>query len=166
MTEAFEVEYLSWKGADGGAIRCQPEAESFYRDIAQWLSDRGDLYFFVLRLNGRMIAFYLCVASQGVLFPLKNGYDQSTASHLSPGKLLTYETIKSLFEKRIIRELNFPGPCYPWIMEWTSRSRCYEWFKIYPRSLMGWYGYGTQYGWKIYLKRFKIIRRIKEWIMA
>lgn len=164
LTEVFEVEYRSWKGTQGSAIKCLPEVERFYRGIARWASEKGNFWLFNLRLNNRLVAFYFCLESQGTIFWLKTGYDETSFSHLSPGKLLMFEMLKYLFTEPKVLELNFPGPCAGWMMEWTTLSRDKEWIQIYPRSLVGWYEYWYRYGWKVYLKQFNTVRRIKTWV--
>ena len=48
----FDIEYHSWKGRDGTAIKCLAEVEAFYRRLAHWSADRDSLILFLLKLDG------------------------------------------------------------------------------------------------------------------
>lgn len=168
LSEAFEVELRGWKGKEGTAIKCLPEVERFYRGLAGWGSREGRFYLFAIRLNGEVIAFNLCLSSQKTLFLLKTGYDEEKYSSFSPGHLLQYEMLKRLFEEGEFGRYTFGGVLSPWKLEWTApdRTYSYQWLEVYPASLIGRLEYEYRYGWKLFLKRFRTVRRIKEWMTA
>jgi CelD/BcsL family acetyltransferase involved in cellulose biosynthesis len=165
LSEAFDVEYRSWKGKEGTAIKCLPDVERFYRELVQRKPPSGRFHLFSLRLKGRMIAFNLCVSSHKTLFLLKTGYNDEEFSALSPGQLLHYEMLRHLFEGAEFRRYTFGGVVSPWKTDWTDPERSYrfQWLEGYPATLLGRLEYGCRYGWKTYLKRFRTARRIKEW---
>jgi|SRR5579883_601887 len=162
MTELFDVEYRSWKGAQGTAIRCSEDTESLYRGVAQWAMKKGCLYIFTLRLNGRLIAFDLCVSGGRTLFAMKTGYDQELAARFSPGNLMRYRLIEYLFQTEQFDRYDFLGPFYPWKREWTSQANTSTSVEIYPRTVSGWGAYLRKYGWKEPLRRLPYLDRVAK----
>lgn len=158
----FEVEYRSWKGRAGTAIKCQPEVEQFYRLLAVMATRESRLLLFLLKLDETPIAAYFCLSSAETVFMLKSGYDENFAS-LSPGTLLHQEIIKYLFGLPKIKVCNLMGTCDSWKMDWTPHSGEYSWLRVYPKTWIGWSLYASELG-RAYLKRVNFLRRAKDWI--
>ncbi len=152
ITELFDVEFRSWKGQQGTAMKCVPEKDAFYRGIARWALTKEYLYIFTLRLNGQLIAFDFCIASATTMFALKTGYDQTVAGRFSAGNIMRYQLLEYLSSAGFAR-YDFLGPCYPWKLEWTSQNNTATSLEVYPRTPKGWYGYLRKYGWKAPLRR-------------
>ncbi|MBI3805583.1 MAG: GNAT family N-acetyltransferase [Nitrospirae bacterium] len=157
----FEIESRSWKGKGGTAMKSDPEAERFYRELAHWAMTEGCLFLFLLKLDGVPIAGSFCLSSGKTVFLLKPGYDDSFSA-LSPGSLLQAEVLKYLFMLPEISVYNFLGACDRWKTEWTSTAGNVGSLKVYPRSLNGWGRYVLKYGWKDLLKRSPAFRRAKN----
>ena len=159
LAELFEVEYRSWKGDGGSAIKCDPEATRFYQAMTRWAVAKGCLYVFCLRLDGRLIAFDLCVAGGRTMFAFKTGYDQSFAAKLSPGNQMRLRVIEYLFATGQFDCYDFLGPVYPWKLEWTSQANIATSLELYSHDIPGWYAYFRKYGWKVPFRRS---RRLAE----
>lgn len=160
LAELFEVEYRSWKGDRGSAIKCDPDAKRFYQAMARWAAARGCLYVFCLRLDGRLLAFDLCVAGGRTMFAFKTGYDQSFAARLSPGNQMRYRVIQYLFGTGQFDCYDFLGPFYPWKLEWTSQANTSTSLELYAPGIAGWYAYFRRYGWKAPLKRSRLLAEL------
>lgn len=93
LADIFRVEASGWKGEKGTAIASSPTTRRFYEDVARWAAKQGWLRIALLRLDGRVAAFELCIGAYGVLYALKSGYD---AAHrpLGPGILLTGDVLQ------------------------------------------------------------------------
>lgn len=159
----FDVEYNSWKGQEGTAIKCQTDVERFYRLFADKAMQRGELILQILTLEEIPVAADYCLRSGETVYLVKTGYNEAFAS-LSPGVLLRFHSLKYLFEQPEISTYSFLGVCDPWKMRWTSLSEEYGHIKIYPKSLRGWNRYSIEHGWKDLLKRSSMIRRAKNWL--
>ena len=61
LREGFAIEGSGWKAERGSAIASQPETHAFYTDVARWAAARGWLRLAFLRLDGRALAFDLCI---------------------------------------------------------------------------------------------------------
>jgi CelD/BcsL family acetyltransferase involved in cellulose biosynthesis len=161
----FDIEFKSWKGRNGTAIKCLPETEAFYRDLAHWAVSNGSLLLLILKLDDVPIAADYCFICEETIFLLKPAYDESF-SNISPGNLLHYKALEYLSENKQITRCNFLGACEEWKMEWTSNTSDYGFIRVYPKSLKGRTQYLYDYGWKNFLKRFDAVRRIKTYIEA
>jgi CelD/BcsL family acetyltransferase involved in cellulose biosynthesis len=164
LTDLFEVEFNSWKGAEGTAIKCSEVTETFYRGIARWAVARGRLYLFTLRFNGSAVAFAFCIAAGKSVFLLKSGYDES-AARLSPGILLRYEMLRYLFGRGDVETFDFLGIWSETKRLWTSTGTEHTALEIYPPTISGWCAYLAKYGWKQPLKRsrrvIELVRRFR-----
>lgn len=154
---AFQIEYNSWKGRDGTAIKCNADTEEFFRGIACWAMMNNYLHLFIISMGDMPIAMNFCFNSGRTLFGLKQGYDES-AKNLSPGNLLFFEMFDYLFKTPELSIYNFFGACEPWKMEWTRQMHKYGWIKVYPNSLSGKSRCFLDYGWKKGLKKFAAVR--------
>jgi hypothetical protein len=159
----FEVEYNSWKGKNGTAIKCLAEVEHFYRQLAYRSMEHGHLILFMLKLDDVPIASDFCLYSGHTVFLLKSGYDESF-HHYSPGNLLRFEMFKYLYNDPGVSTYDFLGACDPWKMEWTGKAYEYGSVKVYPKSLKGWSAYMFQHGWKDIMKKSRTVRRLKAWM--
>jgi hypothetical protein len=163
LDSLFEVEYRSWKGKQGTAIKCQANVQYLYQHLAYWAMRENHLLLFILRLNETPIAASFCVSAGKTVFLLKPGYDESF-SNFSPGSLLQHEVLKYLFSRPDIRIYNFLGACDPWKMEWTTILGEQVAIRFYPKSIKGWCRYLIEYGWKDFLKKFRFARYVKDWM--
>jgi CelD/BcsL family acetyltransferase involved in cellulose biosynthesis len=166
LTELLDVEFRSWKGAQGTAMKCDPRSERFYSAVAEWAMARDSLAIFVLRLDGRMVAFDLCVIGGRTIFALKTGFDETAAARFSPGNLMRAQLIESLYRSGEFDRYDFLGLCFPWKLEWTPLSNTLAWMEIYPPTVAGRIVYFLKRGWKLPLKRsvrlMKALRRIRD----
>lgn len=156
LNEVFDAEYRSWKGKCGTAIRCREDAEAFYRALAHQATERRSLRLFLLWLDDRVTAACFCLARGRTLFVLKTGYDEAYR-HLTPGILLLAEVLSYCREKGDFSVCDLRGVCEPWKMEWTDKTGESGMIRIFPSCAAGTLEYLASYGWKQYLKRFRLV---------
>jgi len=121
LEEGFAVEAAGWKGRQGTAIASQPRTRQFYEGVARWAAGRGWLVLAFLRLDGRPLAFDLCLERSGVHYLLKTGYDPAFQEY-APGKLLRREMVARAFNGGLTT-YEFLGTDQPWKLEWTTTRR-------------------------------------------
>lgn len=153
LDEAFAVEGSGWKASKGTAINQSAEKSEWYRSISLWAAKQGVLRMYLLRLNGRLIAFDLGLESGQTVFALKTGYDEHIATRFSAGNLMRCEVLKSLWSRPEIDRYDFLGETFPWKLEWTSFTDEVSSVFVYPRTLRGWAQYMLKYGWKQPVKK-------------
>lgn len=97
LSEGFALEASGWKGEQGTAILSKPETRAFYTDLCRWAAARQMLRLVFVRLDGRPIAFNLCLEDGRALYALKPGHSEEMTRY-GPGALLIYRTIERAFE--------------------------------------------------------------------
>ena len=121
LEEGFRIEGSGWKGAGGTAILSRPETVRFYTEMARWAAQRGWLRLAFLRLDGKPVAFNLCLEQGGVHYLLKSGYDEAHAD-IAPGKVLRFEMIGRAFCLGL-SSYEFLGSAEHSKLDWTSTTR-------------------------------------------
>jgi CelD/BcsL family acetyltransferase involved in cellulose biosynthesis len=135
LAEALQVEAAGWKGARGTAIASWADTRRFYGEVARWAVARGWLRLAFLRLDGRPIAFDLCLEENCVHYLVKTGYDP-VYREFGPGKLLHQEMLARAFAGDV-RTYQFLGADDPWKLEWTSSTREAIVMQAFRKSLTG-----------------------------
>jgi CelD/BcsL family acetyltransferase involved in cellulose biosynthesis len=146
LVEGFAIEGSGWKTENGTAINSLKDAQTFYRRLSRWAAERGYLRLAFLRLDGRALAFDLCLEAGGSFYALKGGFDVEFRS-LGPGVVLTYESIRRAFESEALHAYEFLGTSDEYKLQWTSATRPRVRFQVFSRSPLGLLQYaGWQHG--------------------
>ncbi|MEA2308961.1 MAG: hypothetical protein QOI65_1247 [Thermoleophilaceae bacterium] len=135
LAEGFRLEGSGWKEEAGTAILSDPSVEGFYTDVARWAAERGWLRLAFLRLDGRALAFDMCLEHGGAFYVLKGGFDVAQR-RLGPGTLLTHHGIERAFE-RGLASYELLGQADDYKRSWTSATRERVRFQAFPRSVAG-----------------------------
>jgi CelD/BcsL family acetyltransferase involved in cellulose biosynthesis len=135
LEEGLRLEGSGWKEKQKTAIVSQPETYSFYLEIAGWAARRGWLALAFLRLDGRAIAFDLCLEAGGILYVVKGGFD-TAYRRLGPGMLLTHAALRRAFEQGL-RSYELLGAAEPYKLVWASETHDRVRFQAFARSLSG-----------------------------
>jgi CelD/BcsL family acetyltransferase involved in cellulose biosynthesis len=144
LDDGFRVEASGWKGAAGTAIVSQPETETFYREVAREFARRGELRFSRIELDGRTVAFDLCLLHAGRLHLLKTGFDEDFR-RLAPGLVMRLSIIESCFEQGL-RSHELLGGESEWKAKFQTGTRPHVSLRTYRRTPPGLarYGYRTK----------------------
>jgi CelD/BcsL family acetyltransferase involved in cellulose biosynthesis len=136
LDEGLSIEGSGWKTDAGSAILSCPHTERFYRRVADWAREEGWLKLALLRLDGRMIAFDLCLQAGGAVCALKGGFDPEMR-RFGPGTLLTYESLARAFAAEDIVSYEFLGTDEPYKMTWTDTTRERVRVRSFRRTVSG-----------------------------
>jgi CelD/BcsL family acetyltransferase involved in cellulose biosynthesis len=140
LDEGFAIEGSGWKAKRGTAISSQEETDAFYRRVAEWAAEHGWLRLAFLRLEGRALAFDLCLEAAGAAYVLKGGFDPEYR-RFGPGAVLTHESLKRAFADPVIRSYEFLGAADEYKLAWTDTVRERERLQAFRRSPLGTLGY-------------------------
>lgn len=135
LDEGFAVEGSGWKDREGTSLEADRRLGAYYRDLARWAADAGELRLFFIRLDGRAIAFGLCVLTAGGLYAFKIGYDEALAQ-LSPGVLLIHRMVRWTFEHGVDR-FDFAGHDAPYKATWATGHLHQERLTAFSRAPRG-----------------------------
>jgi CelD/BcsL family acetyltransferase involved in cellulose biosynthesis len=109
LMRGFEVENRSWKGRNGTSVLKSTDMVEAYTKQATELARCGQLHLALMQHDGRDIAFALGMVAKRTYFSLKIGYDDAFADY-SPGVLLRWRLLKTLFEDEALERIDFFGP--------------------------------------------------------
>ena len=123
LDAGLKLEAAGWKGEGETAVLSNPETEHFYRSVAERFDARGELRLSAMRLDGRLVAFDLCLTSPRRLYLLKTAYDESL-SKLAPGLVMRLSVIERCFELGL-EAFEFLGPTYEWKLKFSTSERAH-----------------------------------------
>ncbi len=120
MELCFALEDRSWKGAAGTSVLRVPGLREYYLQEAQIMRDRSQLHLWLLRLDGRIIAFEYCHLAHGTCYSHKLSFDPRYAA-FSPGRILRYHQLESYFGDPNIHLLDTLGSMCRAKAAWATR---------------------------------------------
>jgi CelD/BcsL family acetyltransferase involved in cellulose biosynthesis len=135
LAEGFAIEGSGWKTENGSAIDSRPETLGFYTGIARWAAANGWLRLAFLRLDGRALAFDMCIEAGAVVSVLKGGFDREY-SRFGPGVVLTYESLARAFANGL-ESFEFLGTADAYKLVWTDSVRDRRRLQVFSRSPLG-----------------------------
>lgn len=136
LQEGFRLEGSGWKDAQGSAILSDGSTRRFYGDVARWANARGELLLAFLRLDGRAIAFDLCLEAAGRTYVLKGGFDPAFR-RFGPGMVLTYESLRRVFDSGGAQSYELLGDADPYKLSWTEKVRDLVRLQAFGRTIPG-----------------------------
>jgi CelD/BcsL family acetyltransferase involved in cellulose biosynthesis len=139
LDEGLAVEGSGWKTEQGTAIAQDPTTERFYREVAQWASERGWLDLGFVRVGGRAVAFSYMLVVHRVVHVVKVGFDPAYARY-AVGTLLTSEAIERAF-RRGMEVYDFLGAEDRYKLDWTDDVRERVRVQAFDRSARGTAGF-------------------------
>ena len=136
LDEGFGVEGSGWKTENRSAIVSKPHVEFFYREVGRWAARRGWLRLAFLRLDGRPLAFDMCIEYGGATYVLKGGFDPEYR-RFGPGSLLTWDSLERAFADPAIASYELLGTDDPYKLNWTETVRERVRLQAFRRSPLG-----------------------------
>jgi len=135
LDECFQLESRGWKGRRGEPADGDPRIRAFYSALAERTSTDNSFSLFLLRLDGKLIAFHYGLTRHGSYSLLMTSYDEALRE-CSPGHLLVEEVLKDCFAAGV-REFDFLGCDLEWKRAWTKSCRSHSWLFLFRKSPLG-----------------------------
>lgn len=134
FNDMLKVSESSWKRRFGTDMSSNPSIRGFYRELCDMMGKKGLITLWAIKKDSVMIAFEFHITYNGISYPIRADFDESYNS-VSPGSLLEYNIIKSLFEDSTVKEYNTCGYTYFYLMNWTELTRKQSTIEIFNRHL-------------------------------
>jgi len=166
LDEMFRVSGRSWKREAGTDLLGNPASQQFYRRICHAFGPEGRVMLWVLCKGAQVVAFEFHLQDNGVCYPIRADYDASFGD-LSPGSVLEYHILKSLFEEGEVREYNSCGHHYSYLLNWSRTTRQHENAEVFSRALKMRFLYILEYRILPFLRKMRVnraVRSVKRWI--
>ncbi len=164
IREMFKISGNSWKKNIGTDIMSNPRSKSFYSEICDRLGPHGVITLWFLKKGNQPIAFEFHLTYNNVVYPIRADYDESF-SNLSPGSVLEYNIIKSLFNGNNIKEYNTCGHTYNYLMNWTDNTRKNVNIEIFNENFKSYGLYILEYKLIPFLRKLKL-NKLKQAVMS
>ena len=133
LEDIFNVGFQSWKGKIGKSIGGTAERRHFFSKLPKNLTNnRNGILIWALCLNSKMIAFEYHVKEGSAVYALRGEFDDAY-SHLSPGSVLDFEIVRSLFENNY-SIYNMGGGSDKYKLRWTSKTKTYFDIIVFNRN--------------------------------
>ena len=94
------------------------------------MGEKGMVELWLMRHGEGAIAFEYHLKCEGTAYPIRADFDEDYR-HLSPGSVLEYQILKSLFEDPEVHGYNSCGDTYQYLMNWATQTREYVDFQIF-----------------------------------
>lgn len=117
----LKLEASGWKGREGTAIVCRPQAELLYRGFATGAARQGWLRLSILKSGGTPVAASLGCAFAGTRYRIKSGFDERYAD-CSPGMVLLAAELEESIDDGL-SEYDFLGAPTPHKLRWGADTR-------------------------------------------
>lgn len=163
IQEMFAVSGKSWKRQEGTDITSNPHSKNFYIEICDRLGPQGIISLWLLRKEGIPIAIEFHLTYNNVVYPIRADYDESF-SDLSPGSVLEYNIIKTLFDEGKIKEYNTCGHTYNYLMNWSDDTRKHANIEIFSKNYKSYGLYNLEYKLIPFLRKLRL-NKVKQQIM-
>lgn len=164
LDECLAVEALGWKAACGSPIRSRSDTNAFYREVAREGARAGRMALYVLRLDGRILAFEYCLRGGRQIELLKISYDPSM-SRMSPGTVLRAFVLEQEAGEGAITTYHLGRPS-EWKLRWTETVAPLSMISVFGN---GWSGRIAELGSLLDRKRSRtaarwIRRTLRVWM--
>jgi hypothetical protein len=163
LEDVLKISAKSWKHDIGNDLLTRESNWNFYKDICDLLGPRGLICIWFLRLDTAPVAFEFHIQYEGVVYPIRADYDKAYKD-ISPGSILEYEIIKSLFTDKNASEYNSCGHTYDYLMNWTDITRKHHNFEIFGKNIKMSVLYNFEYKLLDFFREtrlYSLIRKLK-----
>ena len=153
----FDISKKSWKGKIGQAIPDNKMDIDFYTEMSDKLGRKGWIDIWLLKAEGTPIAYEYHVKHNGTVYPIRADFDENFG-HLSPGSILEYSIIKSLFEDPKVKEYDTCANNYKYLRNWTDIFRDHVDIDIFSPKAYPKFLYFFEYRIVSRLRRSRLLR--------
>lgn len=122
IDDLVAVSAHSWKSAVKSDLRSNPKSRRFLLNLVEAFGTSGALNAWVARSGGKPVAFELHLVHDEVVYPIRADYDQAFKA-LSPGSVLEYSALRSLFEQGGYTQYYTCADDYWYLSNWTTNYR-------------------------------------------
>lgn len=133
VDEMLRISASSWRRTQGTDLGSSTGNTRFYRNLCALFAAGDQVRVWWLKQGDQAIAFEFHLESRGVVYPLRADFDENYR-RLSPGSVLEHHLLRDLFARPGVREYNSCGHTYPYLMNWTGWTRCYQSFEVFSDS--------------------------------
>lgn len=160
LEDIFMIGQSSWKNKIKKSISSTQENRKFFSSLTTTAKTKGWLYVWMMKANGKPIAFEYDLQYKGKVYALRSEFDEQYASN-SPGAVLESDIIKSLFQNGF-KEYDMGGSADEYKKHWTTDIREHANILVFNNGLYSKLLILLEGIIIPYIKRKEIFRRFKK----
>ncbi|MBW4933388.1 GNAT family N-acetyltransferase [Marinobacter sp. F4206] len=122
IDELIAISANSWKSSIGNDLRSNQRSRHFLLNLVGSFGKSGGLSAWIVRHKDTPVAFELHLTFDNVVYPIRADYDDRFKAY-SPGSVLEYSALKSLFEMGQHRQYYTCADDYWYLSKWTTDYR-------------------------------------------
>lgn len=158
VDELVTISAKSWKTSIGNDLKSNRRSRSFLLNLIESFGRSGTLSAWIVRHRGKPVAFELHIVCDDVVYPIRADYDEAFKA-FSPGSVLEYSALKSLFEQGQYRQYYTCADDYWYLSNWTHNYRNLCSIELFGDSLKLRLLYFAEYRLIPLIKRFIHVKR-------
>jgi CelD/BcsL family acetyltransferase involved in cellulose biosynthesis len=137
FAEVLELSLRSWKGPRGLAMASMPAMPEFFGALTTRASARGWLRLWMLRLDGRAVAYEYQIEAEGRVHGLRADFDAGLPGDLSPGAYLNGHIVRALFDCETVHEYDMGPGDNEYKSRWATGSHDMLRLRLFHPGLYG-----------------------------
>lgn len=154
INDLVAISANSWKADIGNDLKSNQRSFRFLLSLIESFGESGMFSAWMVRHQGHPVAFELHLTCDQVVYPIRADFDESYKPY-SPGSVLEYTALKSLFDRGRCRQYYTCADDYWYLSKWTE---AYE--DICSIEVFG----GSPKLRALYLLEYRVIPLIKRFI--
>jgi CelD/BcsL family acetyltransferase involved in cellulose biosynthesis len=132
--EIVDVSRRSWKAQMQSDLGSNHAGRHFLRRLIDYLGPRGAASVWIVRVDGRAIAYELHLKAGGITYPIRGDIDEGWRE-LAPGSVLEYRALEAAFDDPEIDVYDTCAADYWYLQNLTDDAREIHDAEFYPRRL-------------------------------
>lgn len=161
----FEVSKNSWKAKLKQSIADSTEYTDFLNYFTDETGEKGWINVWLLKDRDECIAYEYHLKYNGKVYPIGADFDERFR-RLSPGSILEYHIIKSLFEDSEVTEYNTCAHSYKYLRNWTDVIEPHVYIEIFNSKALSLFLYSLEYKLLPYLRHVPLFKQAKKLLEA
>ena len=133
LLEMVEVSKRSWKSRIKNDLGSNLAGRNFLLGLVRTFGATGNISLWIARDKDRAIAFEFHLIYNNTVYPLRADFDESY-KRVSPGSVLEYTAIKTLFDEGKTKEYYSCGDNYEYLRNWTNEVKEHANVEIFANS--------------------------------
>jgi len=159
----FEVSKNSWKAKLKQSIVDSTEYTDFLNYFTDETGEKGWINIWLLKDGDEPIAYEYHLKYNGKVYPIGADFDERFRN-LSPGSILEYHIIKSLFEDSEVTEYNTCAHSYKYLRNWTDVIEPHVDIEIFNSKTLPLFLYSLEYKLLPYLRHVPLLKQAKNYL--
>ena len=160
----FEVSKNSWKAKLKQSIADSTVYTDFLNYFTDETGEKGWINVWLLKDRDKCIAYEYHLKYNGKVYPIGADFDERFR-RLSPGSILEYHIIKSLFEDSEVTEYNTCAHSYKYLRNWTDVIEPHVDIEIFNLKALPLFLYFLEYKLLPRLRQVPLLQQAKNYLM-